>query len=164
MSESAAHLVTRLTEEGEKTRSFFQGLAAEELAQPVYAEGSRWTAREVLAHLVSTEAAILALIRQILAGGAGVPAEFSIDAFNEAQVAALQEVPVPELLRRFEQLRREMIALVSGLEPAGLERIGRHPFLGEATIAEIVKLVYRHTQIHQRDIRRLLTEEHSQGS
>jgi hypothetical protein len=39
-----------------------------------------------------------------------------------------------------------------------LERIGRNPFLGEVPLVEIVKLIYRHNQIHLRDLKRLLKE------
>lgn len=156
MVETADHLVTRLAEEGEKTRLFFERLSAQQLEQPIYAEGSAWTAQQILAHFVSTEAAMLTLIRTILAGGPGAPADFSIDSFNEAEVTALKVVAREELLQRFDHLRHQMIALVSGLSPMDLQRIGRHPFLGEAPLAEIIKLVYRHNQIHQRDIRRQL--------
>jgi hypothetical protein len=30
---------------------------------------------------------------------------------------------------------------------------GRHPFLGRAPLSEIIKIIYRHNQIHLREIR-----------
>jgi hypothetical protein len=42
------------------------------------------------------------------------------------------------------------------MQPADLERIGRHPFLGVAPLVEMIKLVYRHNGIHIRDARKLV--------
>jgi len=45
---------------------------------------------------------------------------------------------------------------VQKMQESDLERKGRHPFLGITTLEEMLKLIYRHTMIHQRDIRRAL--------
>ena len=61
------------------------------------------------------------------------------------------------LLAQYEELRRSNANLVSRMQPEDLARVGRHPFLGVASLEEIIKLLYRHNQIHQRDIRRALS-------
>jgi hypothetical protein len=48
-----------------------------------------------------------------------------------------------------------MSAFVAGLSEADLQKTGRHPFLGETSLAEMIKMVYRHNQIHYRDLRKL---------
>jgi hypothetical protein len=42
------------------------------------------------------------------------------------------------------------------MQPADLANTGRHPFLGWVAVEDIIKMLYRHDQIHLRDLRRLL--------
>lgn len=49
-----------------------------------------------------------------------------------------------------------MTALVASFTEEDLQKQGRHPFLGLTTLAEMVKMVYRHNQIHLRDLRKSL--------
>jgi hypothetical protein len=39
-----------------------------------------------------------------------------------------------------------------------LAKQGRHPFLGTASLSDMIKLMYMHNQIHIRDIRRMLAD------
>jgi hypothetical protein len=60
------------------------------------------------------------------------------------------------LLEQFIAVRAEMTAWVAALTEADLEKQGRHPYLGQATLAEMIKMVYRHNQIHYRDLRKIV--------
>lgn len=149
-------LLRRLVEEGQKTAAFFRALTDEQLAQSIYLTGPQWHARDVLAHLVTTERYIRRLLADILAGGSGAPEDFSIDAFNAEHTADGQTFSAAELVTRFEAARAEMIALVTGLDETDFDRSGRHPFLGVTKLEEMLKLLYRHTMLHERDVRRAL--------
>jgi hypothetical protein len=155
MSETPQRLVERLRDEGQKTCDFFRSLTPEQLEQTLYSDGSQWKVGRLIAHFVSTEAGIAALIESILAGGSGVPDNFDIDAFNERQVDRLGTLSTPELVEQFDRFRQQTIALVEGMSESDLKKAGRHPFLGVTPVEEMIKLLYRHTQIHQRDVRRL---------
>jgi hypothetical protein len=147
-------LVDRLKVESEKTLAFFQSLAGEQWEQRIYTEGTQWTAQHVLAHFVLTENAILELIDVILSGGPGAPEGFDIDGFNESRIILLREVPPVELIERFAEARQTTITRVSQMTETDLARVGRHPALGLTPIEDFLKLLYRHNQIHQRDVRR----------
>lgn len=149
-------LADRLLEDGQKTSLFFENLSPEQWQTVVYMEGSHWTIRQVLAHFVSSEVSFNRLLENILAGGAGTPEDFDIDVYNERKVAQLHNSTVDELLRQYRQARQSNVTLVSGLSPQDLTRQGRHPFLGVAPLTDMIKLIYRHNQIHLRDVRRLL--------
>ena len=110
----------------------------------------------MLAHFVSTEAAFNRLIRNILEGGEGAPVDFDIDKFNRGEVKKRGHFQIEALMRQFEEYRQDNIRLVSGMREEDLTKKGRHPFLGLTPIEDIVKLLYRHNQIHIRDIRRVL--------
>lgn len=153
MTDSPTFLSERLLSEGEKTIAFFQAMTPELLAKTVYTEGSQWTARQVLAHFVSAEYSLCRLVENIAAGGSGSPEDFDINGYNERKVKELGETSLPELIEKFRQNRQKTAVFVAGLKPEDLQRQGRHPFLGIAPLAEIVKIIYRHNQIHQREIR-----------
>jgi hypothetical protein len=158
MPDTPDFLVERMRAEGEKTVEFFSAISPESWELTIYTDGSRWAVRQVLAHFVSTEAAIGRLIENILVGGSGTPDDFDINAYNERKVASLSHVAPPDLLLQFERFRQHNIEVVSKMSRADLARQGRHPFLGKTELVEIIKLLYRHNQIHQRDIRKQLAE------
>ncbi|HEX8990798.1 MAG TPA: DinB family protein [Anaerolineales bacterium] len=151
-----AELAGKLTSEGEKLVDFFSRLAATEWATEVYAEGSVWTIRSILAHLMTSERAFLKLFEAIRQGGAGVSEDFVIDRYNARQQEKTQEMSPQELLREYRDLRAQMVTWVGGLKDDELERKGRHPFLGVTTLREMIKMIYIHNQTHYRDIRRVM--------
>jgi hypothetical protein len=156
MTDTPQRLAGKLLEEGEKTQAFFQSLTEGQWQMSVYADGALWTPRQVLAHFVSTEGQIHSLIENLLAGGSGAPEGFDVDAFNAQDVPRWDSFSTSELQDQLQRLREKTAALVQSLAVEDLSRQGRHPFLGVASLEDILKLLYRHQQIHLRDIRRVI--------
>src|SRR5574341_413165 len=155
MSETS-ELAAKLKSEGEKLMSFFTGLTDDQWKLEVYTEGTVWTIRRILAHLMTAERAFVKLFENIRQGGSGVSEDFVIDRYNARQQEKTQDLSPEELLKQFQSVRAEMIPWVSSINDTDLERTGRHPFLGVTTLREMVKMVYIHNQIHYRDIRKAL--------
>jgi len=156
MPDTPEFLTERLTTEGQKIAAFFDALAPEQWKILVYTEGEQWTLRNVLAHFVMAEKGFLKLFANIRDGGPGAAEDFDIDRYNASQQEKTRELSPAELLEGFRAVRAEMAALVASLTEEDLQKQGRHPFLGLTTLAEMVKMVYRHNQIHLRDLRKLL--------
>lgn len=156
MPDTPEALAGRLADEGLKTQGFFNSLRPEQWEIKVYTEGTQWKIRQILTHFVSSEVSFTELIEDVLQGGSGAPEDFDIDAYNEQQVLEMQAVSNAELLERYTQARRRNVGLVSAMTVDDLLKEGRHPFLGLASLADMIKLIYRHNQIHQRDMRKLL--------
>ena len=156
MTETADSLTQRLMNGGEKTVGFFEALSPDQWGISIYTEGSCWTVQQVLAHLVAAEVSIVRLVKNILSGGEGTPENFNLDAYNERKVSELQGISPEKLLAEFKSRRAGTVSLVAGLSSADLSRQGRHPWLGVTEVGEIIKLLSLHTQIHQRDIRKVL--------
>jgi uncharacterized protein (TIGR03083 family) len=156
MPETPAFLAERLKSEGEKTAAFFASLAADQWNSIVYTEGAEWTVRSILAHYVTAEKGFARLFPSILAGGPGASEDFDIDRYNASQQEKTRELTPAELLDQFKSVRAEMAAWVASLSESALQKQGRHPFLGPTTLAEMIKMVYRHNQIHYRDLRKVL--------
>jgi len=155
MSE-VTELAEKLKTEGKKFVSIFSGLSDEQWSQEVYTEGTTWTIRNVLAHFVTAERALVKLFEQIRQGGPGAADDFSIDRYNAAMQARTKELTQQELLEQYKQVRANSITWVSGLNENELEIIGRHPFLEVTTIREMIKLLYIHNQTHYRDMKKAI--------
>ncbi len=156
MADQVQQIVKRLIEEGAKAADYLRGLQAADWEQTVYTTGGRWRVREVLCHFVSAEHAILFYGKDILAGGSGAPEDFVIDEFNETQVGGMADREPGGLIAEFEQARAETVTMAQGMNEADLERVGRHPWFGQSALGNMLKLVYRHTMLHLRDVRKAL--------
>jgi hypothetical protein len=156
MSEQAAKLANRLIKEGEKTKYFFSNIPQEILGESLYSEGASWTVQQVLVHLVEAEDSLKHLFQFIVEGGGGVPQDFDLNRYNERAVEKLEGLSIEELASMFEARRKLMVEFVQSLSVEDLNKEGFHPFLGQAPVKEMIRLFYLHTQIHMRDIRKLL--------
>ena len=158
MPETPAFLAERLRVEGDKTAALFASLTVDQWKLEVYTEGETWTIRNVLAHYVTAEKGFVKIFSSILDGGSGVSEDFDVDRFNASQQKKTSGLTPIELLEQFKVIRAQMTAFVASLAEADLAKQGRHPFLGQTTLAEMIKMVYRHNQIHYRDLRKVIGE------
>ena len=151
-------LADKLTSEGERFVTFFSALTDAQWQTDVYTEGTTWSVRNVLSHFVTSERGLVRLFEQIRQGGEGAADDFSIDRYNAAQQEKTKDLVPAELLEQYKQARAESVQWVSGLKDEELEIKGRHPFLGETIIREMIKMLYLHHQLHYRDVKRALSK------
>ena len=156
MSDTPSSLAERLKKEGEKVSAYFATLTDEQWQAEVYTEGDTWTMRNVLAHFVTSERGLLKLFERVRQGGLGASEDFSIDHYNAHQQEKTKDMSVSELLKQFSDVRAETVEWMSKLSKEELIIEGRHPFLGQVPIVEMLKMIYLHNQLHLRDIRRLV--------
>src|SRR6185436_2769424 len=149
-------ILKRLQEEGQKTAAYFRTLTPDQFQQQVYTTGPLWRVRDLLAHFVSTEHTFAFYGRDILAGGPGAPEDFVIDEYNATQVGGLKDISTDDLIAQFLRAREQTVELVRSMTDADLERIGRHPWFGKVPLGNMIKLIYRHNMLHERDIRKAL--------
>lgn len=156
MAERLDHILTRLKEEGAVTLEFFRGLPIETWSQQVYVTGPEWDVRQVLCHFVSSEESLSKLFARIIEKGEGIADDFDIDRWNAGKVAKMGDMSPRQLIAEFERVRTATVAWVETLDESVLDIVGRHPFLGEDKVENMLKLLYRHNKLHQRDVRRAL--------
>jgi hypothetical protein len=149
-------LAEKLKSEGERFCSIFAALTPALWQANVYTEGAVWTVRNVLSHFVTSERGLVKLFEQIRQGGAGAADDFSIDRYNASQQEKTKELTPRELLEQYKSVRADSVNWVLGLQESDLEKIGRHPFLEQTTLREMIKMVYLHNQIHYRDLKKAL--------
>jgi len=155
-SEKATRIAKSLEREGQKTLQFFESMGEEDWGVQVYSDGDAWTVQILLAHFTEVEGSIPKLIRRIIGGDPGVPEDFDIDRWNARYTMEMSTHDRDYLMKEFAKRRAETVAMVQGFSDADLEARGRHPFLGPSQVKDMLKLLYVHLQIHQRDIREAL--------
>jgi len=136
--------------------AFFSTLTDDQWQREVYTEGTMWTVRNVLSHYVTSERGLIRLFEQIRQGGSGITDEFSIDRYNADQQEKTKELNPVELIEQYKEIRANSVSWVQGLKDEELELPGRHPFLGQTIIREMVKMLYIHNQLHYRDVKRAI--------
>lgn len=157
MSASVEFLINRLRDQGEKTIQFFRNISPDKWDVTIYSDGSQWTTHQVLCHFAQAESSLCRLVEQIAGGGQSEPEDFNLDAYNEYKVSIINKLTEDELIKLFNQNRQKTIDFVSQLTESDLEKRGWHPYLGMAALVDIIKLIYRHNQIHIREIRGMLS-------
>ena len=150
-------LSLKLQLEGDKLISFFNSLTDEEFSKEIYSDGELWKIKDVLAHLVSAEKNFLELFKNIKSIGGGSPEGFEINRFNNSQVKAMKTYKTSDLLTSFLKARSKMSEWVAQLNIEDLEIKGIHPAMGEVKLGEMIKMVYLHNIMHQRDIKEILS-------
>lgn len=149
-------LAEKLESEGARMAQFFAGLKDEDWNKEVYTEGTTWSVRHVLSHYVTSERGLVKLFESIRTGGSGATEDFSIDRYNASQQEKTQDLSPAELLEQYKQVRADAVAWVSTLKDEDLEIQGRHPFLGQTVMREMIKMLYLHNQLHYRDVKKAL--------
>lgn len=161
LTSTASLLVPKLERTGLATQDYFQKLSTDEWHIQVYSDGPAWAVHNIFAHLTETEASIPRLIRNIVRGGAGVPEDFDIDRYNKKHVEEVSKLSRQELVAEHILRRNETITLTKQLTEDDFLKIGRHPFLGESQIVEMLKLMMLHSRVHERDVRKTLARSAS---
>jgi hypothetical protein len=155
MADRKENLLKRLTEEGQKTLTFFGGLNTAQLGQQVYGDGPQWHVSDILAHLALAESLFAHYNREVLNGGLGAPEDFNINGFNAEHTPDGRAATAAESLAKFQAARAQTIALVEQMQDSDFERRAYHPYLGHTSLEQILKVLYRHTMLHERDIRKV---------
>lgn len=150
-------LLKRLKDEGQKVITFFNRIEEDVWEAEIYTEDEVWKAHQILAHFVSVERTFQWLTADIISGGKGAPEIFDLDRFNHEQVHELQSNSRQELIDAFRTERAATIEQASQYGSDDLLKEGNHPWFGQVSVGKLLKLLYRHNQLHMRDIRRHLS-------
>lgn len=111
---------------------------------------------DVLGHLIEGERNDwIPRVQHLQEHGEQVPFE-AFDRFAMWQWSRSRSVP--SLLDEFEQLRRQNLATLRALDlqPADMQQCGRHPALGQVTLAQLLATWVVHDQNHLAQIARTL--------
>jgi hypothetical protein len=149
----AEALAARLEKGRQKTFEIFNTLTPEQWQLPVYDQPA-WQVRDLLAHFVSSEKQLFALVQDVAAGGPGAPPDLDVDRYNAEEQARLAGQSPSGLLALLEEERRQTIEFARSLDENQLDRVGHHPVLGLINLETMLTSIYGHQLFHMRDLGR----------
>ena len=121
-----------------------------------------WSPRAVVGHLAHGERSDwMTRLTRIIEEGESRP----FDPFDrEAQFRPENAKPLPDLLDEFSRLRKENLNRLRALDlqPADLDRRGRHPTLGLVTARELIAAWTAHDMAHLLQISRVMAKRYQQ--
>jgi hypothetical protein len=156
MADRRTEIIDQLEINLKNSISFFRSLSGDQLRAQVYADGAKWSVKQVLAHFITIERSMQKLFKNILSGGPGSPEDFDVDRFNLTQPKKLDELTLDELIEQFKSVRQDTIDIVRGMTEQDFMREGRHPFHGHGNLERFIAWAYEHVDIHEDDIRKAL--------
>lgn len=148
-------LAVRLEKGRQKTFEIFNSLTPEQWQMALYHEPT-WQVRHLLVHFVSSEKQLLALTQNVVSGGPGAPPDLDLDRYNADEQRRLEGLSLPALLAMLEIERQQTLAWVRTLDADQLDKVGRHPALGQVNVETMIIAIYGHQLMHMRELSRLL--------
>ncbi len=145
-------LITRLERGLHKTNEILDTLDQDGWQEPVEGESDGWTVKDLVAHFIVSEEHLLMIAKDIAAGGEGAPEDIDIDAFNEDQLARQPDRTPDELQVLLGGIRETTIDWVVEQDDETLDRVGRHPTLGDSSVETIIFSIYGHQLLHMREL------------
>jgi hypothetical protein len=156
MGKRIDELVARLHKGARKTADILGSLTDDQWELVLYEGPPVWKVRDLAAHFVWSEEALLSVAKDIAAGGPGAPENFDYDEYNAQEQRCRAEVSPQELLADLAAIRQATIEWTEGLDESDLDRIGRHPGLGDISLEMFLTAFYGHQLLHMRELRPLL--------
>ena len=80
----------------------------------------------------------------------------ALEEFNARQQEKTRDLTPQELLEQYVDVRANTVKWVLDLSQEDLAIEGRHPFMGQVQLVEMLKMLYLHNQLHFRDFRKLV--------
>ena len=163
MLPNLSSLEQKLQHERDAIRVTVERASGDRLACPGPATGEvpSWSAREILAHVVSSEHGLRALANAITGGrGDALPDGYDLNAENARAVSKRRDRSVPDLLREWLAEQEEWHLFLGGVTADQMELTGRHPASPQPiTLRALLIVMIRHERAHRQEIAALLTGE-----
>ena len=143
----AAKLIDRLNKARNDFIDSYAGLTEEQMLEPGVA--GDWSVRDLIAHVTWWDEESLKHLPEVLEGRR--PAKYSdtyggIDAFNALSTEERKELPLAEVLRRFDERHQQLVAYIRSVPPEELS--------GESRFRRRLRLdTYGHYPEHAGQIR-----------
>ncbi len=122
----------------------------------VYTEGSAWTVKQVLLHLMITDKGHNNMMMAIARGENTVPDDFDLDRYNRRSVEKRAEVSPEEARAALTQIAAERAAWLNTIDDNVMLKQGRHGSMRILSIGQILDVVVDHDRSHASDIARVL--------
>ncbi len=118
-------------------------------------ENPAWTVHDIAAHVTLSERGLQATIQRFLEG-VELPADFSLDVWNERQVQKAQARTLANMIAGLTASRKETLELLESLTDEQMAVEGMHPAGFRTTVAGVFKVMAYHERLHSAEMARAL--------
>lgn len=123
----------------------------------VYSEGAAWNVRQLLVHLVLTDAAHNNMVMGYAEGKEVVPADFDLERYNRRSVEKKAELTPEQARESLAQSRAALYAWLDSVTDESIfEKTGRHGSMNIMSVRQILRIAAQHEHNHALDIARVL--------
>ena len=126
-------------------------IGGDDWEKPTSVEG--WVVKDVLAHLAYNQPSQPRLIRNILKGMGGAPANFDLAYFNKRGIEKQQGKSIEQLRAELDAGHADALQLLNEIREGDLDMMGVHPSAGYTTVETIFRTMARHDREHTGHIR-----------
>lgn len=148
MSDRKTQIIKELDEARANFKRLAERLTPQDWETPVQDADQRWTAHQMLIHLVDSQRGMMGQMTRISAGQEGVPPDFDLSRWNVRHVQKNAEKTVPELLTELDEGQIALRKTVNDLTDAALDKQGRHSSLEIMSVEQIARLIASHEAEH----------------
>ncbi len=157
MSERKRHIEEWLGSSRRFLLSVIQEVRDEDWQHVAHDDQARWTARDVLAHVVGAEPSLVGIITRAQAEGHYVPRpDFDLDFWNRRQVEKRAEKSLADLMAELDLNRVATLKLLADLPEPALDIPVRHPSYGDLIVEDVFRLIGFHERLHADEIRQVI--------
>ncbi len=157
MSERKRHIEEWLASSRRFLLSVIQEVGDEDWQRVAHDDPARWTARDVLAHVVGAEPSLAGIVTRAQAEGHYVSRpDFDLDLWNRRQVEKRAEKSLADLVAELDQNRAATLSLLAGLPEPALDFPVQHPSYGEMTVEDVFRIIGFHERLHADEIRKVI--------
>ncbi len=149
MSDRKQRIHTQLAESRAYLLSVAERIGLEQAVAST--ENPAWNVHDLLAHLAVAERGLQGTVQRFLAGQP-LPDGFSLDYWNQRQVAKQKERSVADLLASLEASRVDTLALLDSLSDEQLAVRGVHPAGFETSVGGVFRVMAMHELDHGQEI------------
>ena len=118
-------------------------------------ENPAWTVHDIAAHVTLSERGLQATIQRFL-DGVELPADFSLDVWNERQVKKAQTRGLDDMIAALTASRQHTLELLTSLTDEQMAVEGMHPAGFRTTVAGVFKVMAYHERLHGAEMARAL--------
>jgi hypothetical protein len=154
MSEEIRKIQSKLEASRAKLLATVDGLQAQ--AWEWRPADGRWSARLTLAHVGSAQWSHLEVAQRLVAGKPTAIPGFDLDEWNNTRVAEREDWSVDQVLADLEAAQQATIEFLEALDDETLLITGTHPALGEVSVAQVIRIIPIHDNLHRRDLLKLV--------
>ena len=146
----------RITDDHKVSLEILKSFTPEQWAKPAPSEDDApWTAKNVLAHIATSEGGQLGQIQRCIKGEVTVPDDFDLRRFNRRSVQKNADKSVDDHFKEIETQHQNMLKALDEVAESDLDKSGRHARGDVITVEAMFIRTTEHRRQHAEELKKV---------